>query len=166
MINPSILDRLAAHLEESSVLSCSSIKRLKNPYSGHPKLEIQPSNPDAASIGVMVTEEIVVLFFGRGAVLEVPERGGRYTKFDLWGEIWALISAVMRGAFEETVFFHNDEVVGARARIFVTPDDIAHETWKKLSLKSLFGGRVEKHFSYAPYKAADDSTQSLGVKSL
>lgn len=150
-IKSTILDRIAAQLEESSALSWSSVKRLNNPSTGHPLLEIQPSNPDAAPIKVMVTDEKVVLFFGRGAVLEVPETGGRYTDFDLWGEIWALISAVMRGAFEETVFFHNDEVVGARARIFVTPDDIAHESWKRLSLRSLFRRRVAKQFSYAPY---------------
>ena len=151
MISHDVLDRLAAQLEESSALSWSSIKRLHNPSSGHPLLEIRPTNPDAAPIRVMVTEEKVVLFCGRGAVLEVPERGGRYTAFDLWGEIWALISAVMRGAFEETVFFHRDEVIGARARIFVTPDDVAHESWNRLSLRSLLGRRVTKQFSYAPY---------------
>ena len=151
MISHGFLDRIACQLEESSALSWSSVKRLTNPSTGHPVLEIQPRNPKAASIKVMVTDAKVVLFFGRGAIMEVPEGGGRYTKLDLLGEIWTLISAVMRGAFEETVFFSQNEVIGARARITITSDDIAHESWRQLSWRSWFGPRVTRQFSYAPY---------------
>jgi hypothetical protein len=111
-------------------------------------VDVHPTNPDAAAMRLRCADSKVILFFGQGAVFEVPQGGRRYTSLDLCGEVSALCEAVLQGAFEEMVYFRKEQVVGARALV-LTADGTAHETW--FSLRSILLRKEARHFRYLPY---------------
>jgi len=93
----------------------------------------------------------VYLFFGRGAVFEVPENG-RYTKFRYLDEVRFLCSGVIGGKFEEVVKMAKSKVVGASAKVTLDDGKAASAVWRRL-VPNLFAKSKEERFVYAPYCA-------------
>lgn len=146
-------DELLALFEQlvnSLPQGCASIS--VNPLTGGMDfaLDLVPGNPNAAAIGAAIHEGAVIyLYFGHGAVFEVPDTGRRYTSFPCLDEVRALCSAVMAGKFEEVVTFVDSRVVGARAKIDLG-GEVAVEAWRELAF-SPFRKEKKEYFKYSPY---------------
>ena len=113
-------------------------------------LSLTPTNPNAATILAHVNEQSGVdLIVGRGAVFEVPLKGGRYVGLACIDEVRTICTAVIRGDFEEEVWFKGRRVVKAAGRIQVGDKSIG-SYWRQVFSNPLVRARRE-HYRYSPY---------------
>lgn len=137
---------------------CASLEFSTDELTGHVLVKLSPTRPGAASIEARVTGDLIYLFFGRGAVFEVPE-SGRYTSCSYLEEIRLLCSGVIAGKLRERVSIKGSKVVGAQSVIHLG-ERRPWAIWRDVIAFFRLGRGRKEVWEYQPYCEAQHPQDS------